>query len=149
MLLGGLQRRQDLSSAALGIATQWRQFMERATVPGEVGGNCYGVICGVDATSMEYICGVEVESLDALPEGTGRMRVPAQRYAVFVHNDRTATLQSTWQQVFAWLSNSEFESAQRPDFELYGPGIDPLAPHERVEIWIGVVPRDPKDGRCQ
>lgn len=98
-------------------------------------------MCGADSAGFEYMCAVEVESFAGLPAGTGRMRVPAQRFAVFAHDARTATLRSTWLQILEWLSGGDYESAHTPDFELYGPDSDPLGPAGGVEVWVGAVPR--------
>ena len=147
MLLGGLRQRHEFSAADRSIAEQWRQFRSRGEVAGRIGEHLFGVMCGVDSTGLEYMCGVEVESLANLPKGTGRMRVPAQWYAVFAHDGHATTLRSTWQQVFEWLSSSEYESAQTPDFELYGPDANPLAPVDGIEIWIGVAPSSHGDAQ--
>ena len=140
MLLGGLRRRHEFAGAEAGIAAQWREFTSGRELPGRVGADRYGVMCGADPSGFEYMCAVEVESLAALPEGTGRMRVPPQHYAVFFHGDGAA-LRSTWQQVFEWLESGPYESAHLPDFEMYGPGSDPLTDAGGVEVWVGVVPR--------
>lgn len=139
MLLGGLRRHHELAAAAQGIAAQWRELMAQDAVPGRVGTSYYGVICGSDGRSVEYMCAVEVESLPGLPEHFGRMRVPGQRYAVFRHEPSTAALQTTWQRAFDWLTHGAYESAHLPDFELYGPGTSPLDPSDGIEIWLGVV----------
>lgn len=141
MLLGGLRQRHDFAAAGIGIAGQWRQFMSRAELPGRIGSNRYGVMCGSDSTGIEYLCGVEVESLAGLLEGTGRIRLPAQRYAVFAHHRPVSALQSTWLQILDWLSSGSHESARTPDFELYGPLADPLTAVGGIEVWVGVVPR--------
>lgn len=141
MLLAGLRRRHEFAAAKAGIAAQWREFLEGGEVPGRTGPELYGVMCGGDATGLEYMCGVEVESLAGLPADTGRMRVPAQRYAVFVHGGQGASLQSTWERILEWLSSGPCDSAHTPDFELYGPGSNPLAEAGEIEIWVGVVPR--------
>jgi AraC family transcriptional regulator len=142
MLLGGLRRRHGLTATETSIAEQWRQFMARAEIPGRVGSNLYGVMCGGDSTGFEYMCGVEVESFAGLAEGTGRMRVPAQRYAVFTHPGSAATLRFTWQRIFGWLASSSYASAHKPDFEVYGPGTDPLTAADGIEVWVGVVSKD-------
>lgn len=141
MLLGGLRQRHEFAAADLDLARQWQEFRSRPELPGRIGTNCFGVMCGADSTGFEYMCGVEVESFASLPAGTGRMRVPAQRYAVFAHDGHTSSLRSTWLQIFEWLSSGDFESAHAPDFELYGPGSDPLGGVGGVEVWVGVVPR--------
>jgi predicted transcriptional regulator YdeE len=141
MLLGGLRRRHEFAAAEAGIAAQWREFLSGDPVPGRVGPELYGVMCGADPTGFEYMCGMEVESLAGLPAGTGRMRVPDVRYAVFAHGGGGASLRSTWQRVFEWLAAGPYDSAHTPDFELYGPGADPLADDGEIEVWVGVVPR--------
>lgn len=141
MLLGGLRRRHELTADDLDLAEQWQQFRSLGEPPARIGSNFYGVMCGHDSKGFEYMCGVEVESFTALPEGTGRMRVPAQRYAVFAHREPASTLRSTWQKIFKWLSSSSYESAHTPDFELYVPDVDPTAGVTGIEVWVGVVPR--------
>jgi aminoglycoside 6'-N-acetyltransferase I len=66
------------------------------------------------------------------------MRLPAQRYAVFAPGAGTRDMGSIWQAVLQWLALSPWRSAHKPDFELYPPGADPLAPSVGVEIWLGV-----------
>lgn len=142
MLLTGIRRRHDFAAADAGIRAQWREFLAEGGEPaGKVGPNRYGVMCGADATGMEYMCGVEVESFAGLPEGVGRMRVPAQRYAVFAHPGPTATLRSTWGRILAWLEAGPYRSAETPDFEVYATGVDPLS-GAGVEVWVGVVERE-------
>ena len=139
MLLAGLRRRHEFAAAEAGIAAQWREFMAGHPVPGRVGPELYGVMGLADGTGFDYMCGVEVESFAGLPAETGRMRVPAQRYAVFVHGEG-APLRATWQGAFEWLAAGPYESAHAPDFELYAPGSDPLSGGGEIEIWVGVVP---------
>jgi AraC family transcriptional regulator len=146
MLLGGLRRRHEFAVAPSAFAEQWQQLMSSPELPGRIGSSHYGVMCGHDAAGFEYMCGVEVESFAGLPEGTGRVRVPAQRYAVFAHDGSASTLRSTWQRVFEWLASGSYDSAHTPDFELYGPDSDPLAGAGGIELWVGVVPRKPAPG---
>lgn len=140
MLLGGLRRRHGFAGAGEGIAAQWRDFFAAAPLPGRVGETLYGVMCGGDATGLEYMCAVEVESLAALPPEAGRMRVPPQRYAVFAH-PAGAPLPAAWMRILGWLETGPYASAHLPDFERYAPGADPRAESAALEIWVGVVPR--------
>lgn len=137
MLLGGLRRHFDLATVEVGIAEQWRALLADAPLPGRIGDQYYGVMCGGDGRTMEYMCGVQVASLADLPEGTGKMRVPAQRYAVFAHDGDT-TLRDTWMRIFDWLATSGYASAETPDFEVYPAGTDPRAPRNGVEVWVGI-----------
>jgi predicted transcriptional regulator YdeE len=141
MLLGGLRRRHAFEAAESDIVAQWRELLERGNLPGQVGSRLYGVMCGHDSAGFEYMCAAEVESLAALSEGTGRMRVLSQDYAVFILDRRRQTLKSAWQSIFAWLAASRYDSAHKPDFEVYASPTDPLALDGTVEIWLGVVPK--------
>jgi predicted transcriptional regulator YdeE len=148
MLLGGLRRHHPYSASSAEIARQWAEFEALGRIPGQLGGTTYGVICGHDADGFEYMCGVEVESLASLPAGLGRMRVLAQRYAVFVHRGPVLEIRGTWQRILdAWLPVSGYESAQRPDFEIYAADFDPSAGRGAVEIWIAIMPAGSSEGR--
>jgi AraC family transcriptional regulator len=142
MLLAGVRRVHSFDEVDRGIREQWEALRALGTLPGQQGTTAYGVICGAspEAGTLEFMCGVEVASFDALPPGLGRMRVPAVRYAVFVHDGPVATLRATWQAIFeGWLPRSGYVSAQTPDFEVYD-GADPRAGSARVELWVGVKP---------
>jgi AraC family transcriptional regulator len=141
MLLAGLRQRHQFAAGDPDLAGQWRQFKLLGELPGQIGSNFYGVMCGHDASGFEYMCGVEVAGFAGLPETIGRMRVPAQQYAVFSHPGDASTLRSTWQQILEWLAGSRYESAHRPDFERYtAPGSNGA-----IEVWIGVVPGSDRD----
>jgi AraC family transcriptional regulator len=148
MLLGGLRKYHAFAEADTGIAAQWEEFLLWRELPGLTGTIRYGVMCGHDAAGFEYMCGVEVEAFERLPEGTGRIRVPAQRYAVFTHTGNGSSLRSTWMKIFAWLESGPWASAHKPDFERYDLTADPLTGTGEIEIGVGVVPRDYPDTRA-
>jgi AraC family transcriptional regulator len=141
MLLGGLRRKHTFASMGKDMPRQWEDFTKLGRLPGQVGDTTYGVICGGDpkTQTMEYMCAVEVESFDALPKDLGRMRVPAVRYAVFLHEGNVATIQETWREIFSnWLSRSGTQSAETPDFEVYDERFDAETGDGGVELWVGV-----------
>ena len=143
MLFAGIRRHHTFAGMAKGIPTQWEDFLKVGPLPGRVGTTSYGAICGADPKTqqMEYMCAVEVQSFDAVPKELGRMRVPAVRYAVFLHEGNVATIQATWGQIFStWLPNSGVRSANTPDFELYDERFDGTTGDGGVEIWVGVQP---------
>lgn len=141
MLLGGLRRRHPYSASSAVLAKQWEEFQALGRLPGQLGTITYGVMCAADAAGFEYMCAVEVESLAALPAGLGRMRVPPQRYAVFLHPGHVLEIRSTWQRILnEWLPGGGYESAHAPDFEVYGAQFDPRTGLGGVEIWIAVKP---------
>lgn len=143
MLFGGLRRKHTFAAMSQGIPRQWNDFTELGALPGQVGATAYGAICGGDPATqtMEYMCAVEVQNFDALPKDLGRMRVPAARYAVFLHTGNVSTIQSTWQRILTqWLPSSGMQSANTPDFEVYGERFDAATGDGGVEIWLGVQP---------
>jgi AraC family transcriptional regulator len=145
MLLAGIRRKHTFASMGSDIPRQWENFLKLDTLPGQVGTTAYGAICGGDpkTQTMEYMCAVEVKSFDALPKELGRMRVPAARYAVFLHEGNVASIQETWKQVLSvWLPSSGMQSAETPDFEVYDERFDGATGDGGVEIWLAVKPAD-------
>ena len=143
MLFAGLRRKHTFAGMSHDIPRQWEDFQNLGVLPGQVGTTAYGAICGGDPPSqtMEYMCAVEVQSFDGLPKELGRMRVPAVRYAVFLHEGNVASIQSTWRQIFErWLPSSGMRSANTPDFEVYDERFDGETGEGGVELWLGVQP---------
>lgn len=146
MLLGGLRRYHAFSGAARSIPEQWRQFQSLGQIPGQVGTTAYGVTCGHDDGGFEYMCGVEVESFDALPADLGRIRITAQQYAVFLHRGHVSAIGTTWGRISQeWLPSSGYQSAHRPDFEVYDRQFDPSTGLGDIEIWISIARENHRD----
>jgi AraC family transcriptional regulator len=143
MLFAGIRRKHAFASMSTDIPRQWDDFAKLGALPRQVGLTAYGAICGGDpqTQTMEYMCAVEVETFDELPKGLGRMRVPAVRYAVFVHAANVAAIQRTWQDILSqWLPGSGLRSANTPDFEVYNERFNGKTGEGGVEIWLGVQP---------
>lgn len=141
MLLGGLRQHHIFAEAVRSIPEQWQQFKALHPVPGQLGTTTYGVLCGHDSTGLEYMCGSEVETFEALPSDMGRIRISAQHYAVFLHRDHISTIKHTWDRILhEWLPNANAQSAHRPDFEVYDHRFDPSTGLGDVEIWISIEP---------
>jgi AraC family transcriptional regulator len=140
MLVAGIRRRHPLSDVAARIPAQWREFTALPPIPGRIGSGRLGVMCGVWDGEFEYMTGVEVESFELLPEGMGRMRIPAQSYVVFTHVGPLSGLSASWRWIWEeWLPGSGMTPADTPDFEVYGEGFDPDTGSGLVEIWFPVV----------
>jgi predicted transcriptional regulator YdeE len=143
MLFAGIRREHTFASMGKDIPAQWDDFQKLGSLPAQIGTAAYGAICGGDpkTQTMEYMCAVEVASFEGLPKHLGRMRVPAVRYAVFLHAGNVAAIQKTWKQILSeWLPSSGYRSAHTPDFELYDDRFDGATGEGGVEIWLGVVP---------
>ena len=141
MLLAGIRRHHDFATAQVGIPNQWAEFRSSGAMTNRIGSESYGVTCGQSQTGFEYMCAIEVDSFDGIPDGTGRMKVPDQRYAIFVHEGPMPMIADTWQEILNWLVTDKYESAHTPDFERYDSHFIPGAPSNKVEIWVGIKPK--------
>lgn len=139
MLLAGLRRWHSFQLAGKDIPGQWEEFNALRPLPGEIGKASYGAVCASRENQFEYMCAVEVTSFDGLPDNIGRMRVPEQRYAVFVHSGHISSIRDTWDAIWSqWLPNSGCQPANTPDFELYDDRYDIQSGNGIVEIWFPV-----------
>ncbi len=149
MLLAGLRRTHGYADSARGIPQQWEDFARLGLMSPDGPGVAYGVMCGSDPgkQTMEYMCAVEVASFDQAPPGAGRMRVPAQRYAVFTYEGHVAGISDAWTRIWhEWIPQSGYRIAHTPEFERYDDRFDPKTESGVVEIWCSVVPGGEADG---
>jgi AraC family transcriptional regulator len=140
LLIAGLGERYTCETSK-GIPAQWQRFLPHfGNVPGQLGRTAYGVCCNTDEDgNFDYLCGVEVASFSDLPPEFSRVRIPAQRYAVFFHRDHISTIRRTVNTIWnRWLPESGHEVADAPNFERYGDSFDPQRGTGGVEIWIPI-----------
>jgi len=137
-LVAGLSARYDYESCGGGIPAQWQRFGPYiGSVAGQVGSDAYGVRYNSDDNGLDYLCGVEVGEFSQLPPELSRVRVPANRYAVFTHRGHISAIRSTWATIWnTWLANSGHQLADAPDFERYDSRFDPRSGNGEVEIWV-------------
>jgi AraC family transcriptional regulator len=138
LLIAGLGARYNCETSA-GIPAQWQRFVPHiGHIPGQVGRVAYGVRCNADdAGNMDYICGVEVADFSDVPPDMSRVRIAAQKYAVFTHRDHVSTIRRTWSIIWnSWLPGSGHEVADAADFERYGESFDPQRGTGGLEIWL-------------
>ncbi len=143
MLLAGLRRWYSFSEGPVLIPQDWKRFVARLPLPGQVGNITYGATCDVDTTGgrFEYMAAAEVRDFEALRPDVGRMRVPEAHYAVFVHEGPVAGIHDTIMAAHDWLtSNGEWKDGGTPNFERYGPDYDPLTDMGDTELWLPVLP---------
>ena len=137
-LVAGLSARYDYESCGGGIPAQWQRFGPYiGSVAGQVGSDAYGVRYNSDDNGLDYLCGVEVGEFSQLPPELSRVRVPANRYAVFTHYGHISAIRSTWSTIWSkWLPKSGHQIADAPDFERYDARFDPRTGNGAVEIWV-------------
>jgi len=143
MLLAGMRRHHQFDEGARTIPAQWQEFAQLMSRMGSKETVTYGVLCGADeqARTFEYMCAIQVPSFDGLPPDAGRMRIPAQRYAVFTHTGPVSAIPKAWEEDWAWVKASRYENAGGPEFERYDERWDVKANSGTVEIWVCVKPK--------
>lgn len=140
MLIAGVGQRYEYG-AMDGIPGQWQRFAPHiGHIPSEAGDDfSYGVCVNTDANGFDYICGVAVQDFSDLEADMTRLRVPAQRYAVFRHSDHISKIRGTMNAIMSdWLPRSGYEIADAALFERYGPEFDPVSGNGGFEIWVPV-----------
>ena len=140
LLIAGLGERYTCETSA-GIPSQWQRFLPHlGQIPGQHGGTAYGVCYNSDdAGNFDYVCGVEVKDFSRLPADWSRVRIPEQRYAIFVQREHISTIRSTWNTIWnKWLPESGFEGVDAPNFERYGDDFDSFTGTGGFEIWIPI-----------
>lgn len=138
MLLAGLRRQHTMAGAGTSVPEQWNEFRSLGSIDAS-GRTVYGAICGSDGDGFEYMTGVQVDSFDGVGEDVGRMRVPAQEYAVFTHRGRISEVSALWQHIWRdWLPRSGYEDAETPPLERYGSGFNAEMGDGEFEIWFPV-----------
>jgi AraC family transcriptional regulator len=140
MLVAGIGARYNCETNKA-IPSQWQRFGPYiGHVSGQVGDVCYGVCCNSDdENNFDYIAGVEVTDFSDLPEEFSRVRIPAQKYLVFMHRDHISTIRSTMMTIWGkYLPESGHEVADAPNFERYGPEFDPRTGNGGLEVWIPI-----------
>ena len=142
MLLAGLRRWYGFVEAPIQIPLDWKRFVARLPLAGQVGDLTYGATCDADMAEerFEYMCAVEVETFDGLRPDVGRMRVPEATYAVFVHEGPVSGIRQTIAGGHGRLaSNGEWKDGGTPTFERYGSDFDPAGGTGDITLWLPVI----------
>jgi AraC family transcriptional regulator len=140
MLIAGLGMLCNDASSS-GIPALWQRFVPHiGHVPGQLGRDTYGVICGGDDNgNREYICGVAVSDFAQLPADFSRVRLARHNYAVFLHTGHVSEIRATWNAIWnQWAPDSGKTIADAPEFEKYTQAFNPMTGMGGVEIWIPI-----------
>ena len=143
MLLAGLRRWHSHAGASHSIPLQWADFTTGELFPSRKPGCVsYGVLCDARPGEFEYMTAVEVQTFEGLAPGSGRMRMPALRFAVFQHEGPVSNIYLTWQAIWErWLPNSGLKPVHAPEFERYDQRYNPVTREGIIEIWSPVAPQ--------
>jgi AraC family transcriptional regulator len=140
-LVAGVGGRFTYESSA-GIPLLWQRYHQEAgNIPNMMGNVAYGVCCnGDDAGNFDYIAGREVSDFSDLPREFARVRIAAQKYAVFTHTEHISAIRRTVNSIWNhWLPQSGFKMADAPNFERYDETFDPKTGNGGLEIWVPIA----------
>jgi len=128
----------------LNVEMLWFDFQHKVNqITNRVGSDAFGIYEEYfeteDSLGFSYICSVEVSDFDDVPEGMISRIIPEQMYAVFRHKGSISFLPETLKYIWgSWLPKSNYEYVEKPDFELYSPGIRPEDPDHIIFLYIPV-----------
>ncbi|NRP22969.1 Right origin-binding protein [Ensifer adhaerens] len=128
-----------------GIPSLWQRFNTHfGNIRGQKGNIAYGVCSQNDseAGSFHYMAAVEIDDAGALPAGFTTIKLPKQRYAVFLHRGHISSIATTAHRIFGtWLPESGLQHGETPDLiERYDERFDPHSGMGVVEMWIPIKP---------
>ena len=124
------------------VPAQWQRLAPYiGSIPYPTGPRCaYGVVIDLffGEDSFQYLNGIEVSAVRDLPPELTALRLPAQRYAAFVHPGHLSKMRQTVHTIFTRsLEEHQLEAGDFPNFvEYYGPAFDIEAGRNDVEIWV-------------
>lgn len=142
LLLAGLSETYAYGRTQ-GIPSLWQRFNRHfGSIPGQRGDIAYGVCSDSDgeAGTFRYMAAAEISDTDDLAEGFSTVRLPKQRYAVFLHRGHISAIAKTADYVFGTsLPESGLQHGETPDLiERYDERFDPHSGMGVVEMWIPV-----------
>ena len=142
LLLAGLEETYAYNRTE-GIPSLWQRFnIHFGHIPGQRGNVAYGVCTHADAEAgtFRYMAAVEVGDTDALPNGFSTLKLPKQRYAVFLHRGHISAISTTAHEIFgSWFPQSGLEHGDAPDLiECYDERFDPDSGMGTVEMWVPI-----------
>jgi AraC family transcriptional regulator len=140
LLIAGINVRYTFETRVQ-IPAQWERFAPLlGKVPGQIGKTAYGVCWNYQpGRGFDYLCGVEVSSAAGLPADFSHVRLPAQRYAVFIHSKHVSLIPNTLDAIWRkWLPNSGYQAAETPSFERYSEDYNAQTGMGGTEIWVPI-----------
>jgi AraC family transcriptional regulator len=148
LLIAGLSGKYSLGTHQ-NIPALWERFQPHlGNVPGQVfpagrrlkGGRTFGVCYNMDDNgNFDYLAGVEVSGFSDLPAEFARLRIPAQRYAIFTHREHVSTIHSVGMTIWTkWLPDSGYEAVDAPFLEYYDEEFDGRTGMGGYQIWIPI-----------
>src|SRR5262245_36556636 len=125
------------------IPEHWERFRPyMGTVPTQIDPKTYGVCYIVKDAESDYPAGVEVSKTSELPDELTFIRIPAQKYAVFLHRDHISKIKDTIDAIGKeWLPTADYVPTGDPTFFERYEHYDPATGTGDIQIWVPVTSR--------
>ena len=142
MKLVGIASQYD--SADLSLPKLWSAFRPyRDTISNRTKDESFGIYESYeedgDDVSFVYVCCAQVDNFDDVPDGMITRELPEQLYAKFIHRCAISELDKTLKYIWgSWLPKSHYEYEEKPDFELYPSGYNPMSPQSEMAFHIPI-----------
>ena len=122
------------------IPALWQSFGPHiGHLPGERQGRSFGLslLPAEPRDGFDYLCAVEVETLDGLPEPFAGIHLPARRWAVFRHEGHISGISATCGAAMAWSCQAGGPTPEGVEMvEVYGPAFDAETGFGGLEVWV-------------
>ena len=90
-------------------------------------------------TEFAQWAGVEVNTIENIPDGMEVYNLKGGLYATFIHKGTAADFPKTMNYIHTvWLPKSEYEVDDREHFEVLGSAYDRLSPDSEEEVWVPI-----------
>lgn len=139
LLVGLLEHYRDGDMSA--IPNQWQRFSPwLGNIPNQVPFVSYGVVFnGDDDGTTDYLTAMEVGDFSDVPGPLERLRLGAQRYAVWRYPGHITEIRGVWHTIWSeWVPGRVKTLTDAPFFELYPKSFDPITGEGGFEIWLPV-----------
>jgi AraC family transcriptional regulator len=140
LLIAGLGERYTWDSSKA-IPAHWQRVMPHlGAIPRRIGPTTFGVSYNSDDEgNFDYIAGCEVCDFAELPSAFSRLRIGAQKYAVFAHRAHISAIRRIVCTIWTrWLPDSGHEAADAPGFERFDDAFESRTGMGGFEIWIPI-----------
>lgn len=125
------------------IGPMWGRFMARCTeISGNEPGVAYGACIGQPGGEFRYLAGVRVSDDAPVPSGLCAWRVPAQKFAVFLHRGPYTEMTATFRHAYeSGLAENGLTPVEGMDLERYEFARCPLpdGPDTEVDLYLPVA----------
>lgn len=133
------------------IPEMWQRFIPRMHEIQHTKGNgrSYGICQPLEEkledvdlenpSDFKYLAGLEVSSIEDIPEGMVYWEVKKQKYAVFTHTGSVELLGDTYKAIYSkWLPESGYDVVFTYDFEMYDASFKPGDEQSKMYVYIPI-----------